>query len=103
MRSHGAPDKAAPAAAAHEQQALAQREALREFMKTRRLAPTAWAKQAGIPSSLLLGYLTGTAAGLDAGTCEKLARAAGAEPADFFAAKEKAASRPPFQIKFRRD
>jgi hypothetical protein len=102
MRSHSAPADPARAVAAatlRDQQMLVQREALREFMKMHRLAPTVWAKQAGIPASLLLGYLTGTAAQLDPAACEKLARAAGVDASALFAPKEKAAPRPPFRTR----
>lgn len=99
MMQHPGADKPVQAVAkVRQHQIVHQREAFREFMKANRLAPTVWAKKAGVPAPLLLGYLTGSAE-LDAATAAKLARAAGVKPAQLFAAKEKAAPRPPFQSK----
>lgn len=61
-----------------------EREAFRAFMTGRRLRPTLWAKQAGIASGEILGYLTGRSRGLPRDVAEKLARAAGARVEDMF-------------------
>ena len=42
------------------------REAFRAFMTSRRLRPTVWAKQAGVHSGEILGFLTGRARGFPA-------------------------------------
>ncbi len=52
------------------------REAFRAFMTSRRLRPTVWAKQAGVPSGEILGFLTGRARGFSGDVAEKLARVA---------------------------
>ena len=60
------------------------REAFRAFMTARRLRPTVWAKQAGIASGEILGYLTGRSRGFSPGVAEKLASAARARVEDMF-------------------
>jgi hypothetical protein len=60
------------------------REAFRNFMTSRRLRPTTWAKDAGIPSGEILGYLTGRSRGFSGDTAEKLARAAKVRVEDMF-------------------
>jgi len=59
-----------------------QREAFRAFMQKRRLSPTKWARDAGIPAGQVLGFLAGTARNLPQDSLEKLARAAGCAPED---------------------
>lgn len=61
-----------------------QRDAFRAFMTSRRLRPTLWAKQAGIASGEILGFLTGRSRGLTPGAAEKLARAARVRVEDMF-------------------
>ena len=61
-----------------------QREAFRAFMTSRRLRPTLWAKQAGIASGEILGFLTGRSRNLAPDAAEKLARAANARVEDLF-------------------
>jgi hypothetical protein len=58
------------------------REALRAFMRAHHLAPTKWAKDAGVPLGEILGYLTGRTRILSDATTTKLAHAAGVTPAD---------------------
>jgi hypothetical protein len=60
------------------------REAFRNFMTSKRLRPTTWAKDAGVPSGEILGYLTGRSRGFSDETAEKLARAAKVRVADMF-------------------
>ena len=60
------------------------REAFRAFMTARRLRPTLWAKQAGVASGEILGYLTGRSRGFSADVAEKLARAAKVRVEDMF-------------------
>ncbi len=60
------------------------REAFRAFMTRNRLRPTTWAKDAGIPSGEILGFLTGRARGLSSEAAEKLARAAKVRVEDLF-------------------
>lgn len=60
------------------------REAFRNFMTSHRLRPTTWAKDAGIPSGEILGYLTGRSRGFSGDTAEKLARAAKVRVEDMF-------------------
>ena len=61
-----------------------QREAFRNFMTARRLRPTTWAKDAGIASGEILGFLTGRSRGLSRDAAEKLARAAKVRVEDMF-------------------
>jgi hypothetical protein len=60
------------------------REAFRNFMTAHRLRPTSWAKEAGVHSGEILGYLTGHSRGLSEGVAEKLARAAKVRVEDMF-------------------
>ena len=64
------------------------RDTLRAFMLSRRLAPTRWAKEAGVPMGELLAYLTGRTRHLSAATAAKLAEAAGVTPQELFAEKK---------------
>ncbi len=75
---------AAPRAQSHGAGIDQQRHAFRAFMTSRRLRPTVWAKQAGVASGEILGYLTGRSRGFSAGVVEKLARAAKAQVEDMF-------------------
>jgi hypothetical protein len=52
------------------------REAFRNFMTSHRLRPTIWAKEAGVSSGEILGFLTGRSRGFSEGVAEKLARVA---------------------------
>jgi hypothetical protein len=61
------------------------RDAFRAFLQSRRLAPTQWAKAAGVPVGEILAYLTGRTRYLSPETVTKLARAAGATPDEMFA------------------
>jgi hypothetical protein len=67
------------------QQVGAGREAFRAFMQARRLAPTQWAKDAGVPMGEVLAYLTGSTRKLSAEAAAKLAKAAGVTPEEMFA------------------
>ena len=60
------------------------REAFRNFMTANRLRPTTWAKDAGVPSGEILGFLTGRSRGFSPATAEKLARAARVRVEDMF-------------------
>ncbi len=60
------------------------REAFRNFMTSHRLRPTTWAKDAGVSSGEILGYLTGGSRGFSSETAEKLARAAKVRVEDMF-------------------
>ena len=60
------------------------REAFRNFMTANRLRPTTWAKDAGISSGEILGYLTGRSRGISSDAAEKLARAARVRVEDMF-------------------
>jgi hypothetical protein len=60
------------------------REAFRNFMTARRLRPTTWAKDAGVSSGEILGYLTGRSRGFSGEVAEKLARAAKVRVEDMF-------------------
>jgi hypothetical protein len=62
----------------------ARREAFRAFMTSHRLRPTTWAKDAGIHSGEILGYLTGRSRGFSQDVAEKLARAAKVRVEDMF-------------------
>jgi hypothetical protein len=62
------------------------RDALRAFMLARRLAPTQWAKTAGVPAGEVLAYLTGRTRFLSQETAAKLARAAHVTPEELFEA-----------------
>lgn len=63
----------------------ADREAFRNFMTSRQLRATDWAKQAGVPASQIYSYLTGRSRGLTQDVAEKLAHAARARVEDMFA------------------
>lgn len=63
----------------------ADREAFRNFMTSRQLRATDWAKQAGVPASQIYSYLTGRSRGLTQDVIEKLAQAARARVEDMFA------------------
>lgn len=60
------------------------RDALRAFMRAHHLAPTRWAKEAGVPLGEILGYLTGRTRHISAATVAKLAAIAGVTPDDLF-------------------
>ena len=60
------------------------REAFRNFMTSHRLRPTTWAKDAGVSSGEILGYLTGRSRGFSGDVAEKLARAAKVRVEDMF-------------------
>jgi len=75
---------AAPRPRSHGAAAEQRREAFRAFMTSRRLRPTLWAKQAGVPSGEILGFLTGRSRGFSEGVAEKLARAARVQVGDMF-------------------
>ena len=75
---------AAPRAQSHGARADQQRETFRAFMTSRRLRPTVWAKQAGVASGEILGFLTGRSRGFSADVAEKLARAAKVRVEDMF-------------------
>jgi len=62
----------------------AEREAFRNFMVSRQLRATEWAKQAGVPASQIYSYLTGRSRGLSPDAAEKLALAARARVEDMF-------------------
>ncbi|MGO8713824.1 MAG: cyclic pyranopterin monophosphate synthase MoaC [Rhizomicrobium sp.] len=86
--------RATPAVLGHETTAPvprgdpnAEREAFRNFMVSRQLRATEWAKQAGVPASQIYSYLTGRSRGLAHDIVEKLARAARVRVEDMFAAK----------------
>jgi cyclic pyranopterin phosphate synthase len=65
----------------------AQREAFRSFMVSRQLRATEWAKQAGVPASVIYSFLTGRSGGMAGDAAEKLAKAARVRVEDMFAAK----------------
>jgi len=75
---------AAPRARSQGAVAEQRREAFRAFMTSRRLRPTLWAKQAGVSSGEILGFLTGRSRGFSEGVAEKLARAARVQVGDMF-------------------
>ena len=65
----------------------AEREAFRAFMVAHRLRATEWAKQAGVPASVIYSSLTGRAGGLAGDAAEKLAKAAQVRVEDMFAGR----------------
>jgi cyclic pyranopterin phosphate synthase len=75
---------AAPRTPSHGARADQQRENFRAFMTSRRLRPTIWAKQAGVASGEILGFLTGRSRGFSAEIAEKLAHAAQVRVEDMF-------------------
>jgi hypothetical protein len=60
------------------------REAFRAFMTAKRLRPTTWAKDAGITTGEIMGFLTGRSRGFSPDVAEKLARAARVRVEDMF-------------------
>ena len=60
------------------------REAFRNFMTSNRLRPTTWAKDAGVSSGEIWGYLPGRSRGFSGDVAEKLARAAKVGVEDMF-------------------
>ena len=60
------------------------REAFRNFMTARRLRPTTWAKDAGVNTGEIMGFLTGRSRGFSGEIAEKLARAAKVSVEDMF-------------------
>jgi cyclic pyranopterin monophosphate synthase len=86
--------KAAPRVLMHEAASpkprtpSAEREALREFMTTRRLKPSQWAKSAGVPLNELYGFLSGRARSIPEETAARLAKAARVPVAAMFGRKE---------------
>lgn len=60
----------------------AQREAFRAFMMARHLRPTEWARDAGVPVSEILAFLTGKARSISDASLQKLAAAAKVTPED---------------------
>jgi hypothetical protein len=60
------------------------REAFRNFMTSHRLRPTIWAKDAGVSSGEILGFLTGRSRGFSDGVAEKLAMVARVRVEDMF-------------------
>ena len=62
----------------------AQRDAFREFMAAHRLRPTQWAKDAGVPATQILAYLTGQSRALSTDAAKKLARVAKVRVEDMF-------------------
>ncbi len=75
---------AAPRALSQGATADQRREAFRAFMTSHRLRPTIWAKQAGVSSGEILGFLTGRSRGFSQDVAEKLARAARVQVGDMF-------------------
>lgn len=62
----------------------AQREAFRAFMASNGLRASTWAKDAGVPPSLIYSYLTGKSGKLPTDAATKLARAAKVRVEDMF-------------------
>ncbi len=62
----------------------AEREAFRNFMTSRRLRATEWAKDAGVPPSQIYAFLTGRSRAMTSDVAEKLARAARVRVEDMF-------------------
>ncbi len=60
------------------------REAFRNFMTAKRLRPTSWARDAGVSSGEILGFLTGRSRGFSPDVAAKLAQVAGVTPEDMF-------------------
>jgi cyclic pyranopterin monophosphate synthase len=58
--------------------------AFRNFMTSRHLRATEWAKQAGVPASQLYAFLTGRLRALPEDVIQKLAKAAQVRPEDLF-------------------
>jgi len=94
--AHPPRPRAAPSALLHEAararptvETLAEREAFRAFMSGRRLRPTQWAREAGVPAAQIFAFLTGRARTIPADTAEALARAAHARVEDMFGPRGK--------------
>lgn len=64
--------------------AQSQTAAFRNFMTSRHLRATEWAKKAGVPASQVYAFLTGRLRALPEDVIQKLARAAGVSPEDMF-------------------
>ena len=62
----------------------ARREAFRNFMTSKRLRPTTWAKDAGVSTGEIMGFLTGRSRGFSGEVAEKLARVARVSVEDMF-------------------
>ena len=62
----------------------ASREAFRNFMTSHRLRPTSWARDAGVTTGEIMGFLTGHSRGFSREVAEKLARAAKVTVEDMF-------------------
>jgi cyclic pyranopterin monophosphate synthase len=60
------------------------REAFRSFMTSRRLRPSQWAKDAGVPLGEIMGFLNGRSRGFSAEIADKLAQAAKVRADDMF-------------------
>ena len=76
-----------PVASARSAGTNADRDAFRDFMLSRALRATEWAKQAGVPASQIYSFLTGRSRGIAPDIAEKLARAANARVEDLFTRK----------------
>jgi len=87
--------RARPSVLAHEAAAptrvagvSADRDAFRNFMVSRALRATEWAKQAGVPPSQIYAFLTGRVRSLSPEVAERLAKAAHARVEDLFARRQ---------------
>jgi hypothetical protein len=60
------------------------RTAFRNFMTSKRLRPTSWAKDAGVSTGEIMGFLTGRSRGFSGEVAAKLARAARVSVEDMF-------------------
>lgn len=76
------------AAAPRPPNATGERDALRNFMLTRRLRATEWAKSAAVPVNELYGYLSGRSRALSSSSAERLAKAACASIDEMFGRKD---------------
>ena len=65
-------------------QIAAGHDAFRTFMQKKRLTPSKWAADAGVPLGEIMGFLTGRSRDLSPDTQAKLARAAGVTPDAMF-------------------
>jgi len=66
----------------------ADRDAFRDFMVSRALRATEWAKQADVPASQIYAFLTGRSRGIPHDAAERLARAARVRVEDLFARRK---------------
>lgn len=66
------------------QQIALGRDAFRAFMQSRRLVPSKWAADAGVPLGEIMGFLTGRSRGFSDDTIARLAKAANVTPGDMF-------------------